>query len=129
MRLLLDNNLSPRLVSLLSQRGHDVEHVRDLGLQAASDTVVLARARADDRVLVSADTDFGTLLASSGADRPSVVLIRRSRDRGVSALAGLIAANLGAVAPDLEAGAVVVFSDRGLRARRLPIPPGPPNGR
>ena len=65
MRLLLDNNLSPQLVDVLSKEGWDVVHVGSLGLRAASDRAVLQRARDDDRVLVSADTDFGTLLAAS----------------------------------------------------------------
>jgi predicted nuclease of predicted toxin-antitoxin system len=65
VRLLLDNNLSIRLGAVLEKEGWDVVHLRSLGLQAASDRVVLDRARADARVLVSADTDFGGLLAAS----------------------------------------------------------------
>ena len=57
MRLLLDNNLSPRLVDVLSKEGWDIVHVGSLGLRAASDRVVLQRARDDGRALVSADTD------------------------------------------------------------------------
>ncbi len=67
MRLLLDNNLSPRLSAYLRDAGHDVEHVRDHGLQAAPDEEVLHVASVHDRVLISADTDFGTLLARTGA--------------------------------------------------------------
>ena len=37
MRLLLDNNLSVRLVELLTDRGFDVIHVQSLGLSAAPD--------------------------------------------------------------------------------------------
>jgi predicted nuclease of predicted toxin-antitoxin system len=65
VRLLLDNNLSPRLGDVLMKEGWDVAHVASLGLRSASDRVVLQAARDDDRVLVSADTDFGTLLAAS----------------------------------------------------------------
>ena len=79
MRFLLDENLSPKLVDLLGRAGHDVVHVRDIGLVSASDEVVIAAASADDRILISADTDFGTLLARSHANRPSFVLIRRAR--------------------------------------------------
>ena len=71
MRFLIDNNLSPLLADELKTAGHDAVHVRDYGLQRATDQVVLARARSDNRVLISADTDFGTLLAREGAGRPS----------------------------------------------------------
>ena len=122
MRLLLDNNLSPRLSVLLSEAGHDTQHVRDQGLQAASDELVLAFARDHQRVLISADTDFGTLLARTGAKTPSIVLIRRSSGRRPRQLAALLLANLDQIADDLAAGAVVVVTDRDLRIRRLPIP-------
>ncbi len=51
MRLLPDNNLSPRLRPLLEAAGHDVAHVGDLELAAASDSEVLKRARDEQRVL------------------------------------------------------------------------------
>jgi predicted nuclease of predicted toxin-antitoxin system len=81
MRFLLDENLSPKLADLLRTANHDVVHVRDIGLASASDQVVIEAARADDRVLISADTDIGTLLARSHAHRPSFVLIRRASGR------------------------------------------------
>ena len=81
MRFLIDNNPSPVLADELKTAGHDAVHVRDYGLQAATDQVVLAQARGESRVLISADTDFGTLLAREGADRPSIMLIRRLTGR------------------------------------------------
>jgi len=77
MRFLIDNNLSPRLVAILAESGHDAVHVRDRELHAATDEVVLEWARLEQRVLLSADTDFGTILAHSRARSPSVVLLRR----------------------------------------------------
>lgn len=59
MRLLLDANLSLRLVGVLVGVGWDVVHVRKLGVQAAHDEVVLRAAWDSDRILVSADTDVG----------------------------------------------------------------------
>jgi predicted nuclease of predicted toxin-antitoxin system len=86
---------------------------------------VLQRAREHRQILVSADTDFGTLLAKTGAETPSVILIRRSTARRASELATLLLSNLDAIADDLKSGAVVVITDTDLRIRTLPIPPGP----
>ncbi len=124
MRLLLDNNLSPRLAALLSRAGHDTAHVRDHRLQAVSDEQVLAFAREQDRTLISADTDFGALLARTGARAPSIILLRRSSSRRPEELAALLLANLDQLTDDLTTGAVAVVTDRDVRTRRLPLPPG-----
>ncbi|MGH8895711.1 MAG: DUF5615 family PIN-like protein [Egibacteraceae bacterium] len=76
LRLLIDANLSPRVAARLRAAGHDVAHVADCGLVAASDDRILAAAAEDDRTIVSADADFGVLLALGGHERPSVVLLR-----------------------------------------------------
>jgi predicted nuclease of predicted toxin-antitoxin system len=122
VRFLIDNNLSPLLAENVKAAGHDAVHIRDLGLEAATDLVVLDQARSQDRVLVSADTDFGALLARSGATSPSVLLIRRLLGRRAAEQAALIQANLPPVAEDLAAGAIVVLGDDWLRVRRLPLP-------
>ncbi len=82
---------------------------------------MLERARTEGRILISADTDFGQLLAASGAALPSVILLRRELDRRSSAQAALVLANLDQVDADLEAGAIVVLEAARLRVRRLPI--------
>ena len=122
MKFLIDNNLSPLLADALKAAGHDAVHLRDLGMQAAADHVVLEHARADERILVSADTDFGGLLARSGASTPSVILIRRLAGRRAAEQAAIILANLGQVAEDVTAGAIVVLHEDSLRVRRLPMP-------
>lgn len=123
MRFLVDNNLSPAVAKLLTDAGHEAVHLREYGLQAAPDPVVLARARDEDRILISADTDFGTLLAREHADRPSVLLVRRLVGRRAADQAAVIIANLPTVEDDLASGAVVVLADDWLRVRRLPLLP------
>ena len=121
MRFLLDQNLSPDLGVLLARAGHDATHCRHHGLSRAPDEAVLEQAAIERRILISADTDFGQLLAGSSRRLPSVILLRREGSRRAAAQATLILANLGPVEVDLAAGAVVVIEATRVRVRRLPI--------
>lgn len=123
MRLLLDQNLSPTLVDRLSSAGHDVVHVRALGMSTATDAQIMDRAERDQRVVVSADTDFGELLAVSNQSRPSVVLLRRQGNRRALEVADLLILNLPAVQEDLKRGAIVVLDADRIRVRALPLDP------
>lgn len=78
--------------------------------------------------MVSADTDFGTLLSRSRAARPSIVLFRVRRRRRAHELAPILLDNLDVVAEDLDLGAVVVIEDERIRIRRLPLFPPVDNG-
>jgi predicted nuclease of predicted toxin-antitoxin system len=122
VKFLIDNNLSPVLAECLRTAGHEAVHLRELNMRDAPDPIVLEYARSEGCVLISADTDFGTLLARSGADSPSVILIRRLTGRRAVEQSSIILANLPQVAEDLAAGAVVVLGDDSIRIRRLPMP-------
>lgn len=85
------------------------------------DLKVLSSARSGGRVLISADTDFGGLLARSGAALPSVILIRRLQGRRATVHARLLLEHLADVHEDLESGSIVAFDEDRIRIRRLPI--------
>jgi len=121
VRLLLDNNLSPALAAMLCAAGHDATHVRDYGLERAEDDEILQHALAEDRVLVSEDTDYAALLSRSGARAPSFVLLRTRDPLAPDDQAALIVANLPQVAAELDEGCIAVFTRDRLRIRPLPI--------
>jgi predicted nuclease of predicted toxin-antitoxin system len=120
MRFLVDECLPVRLATALLDAGHDAVHVVDCGLGGVADSEVMAMAASENRVLVSADTDFGELLAVSSVIAPSVVLFRRS-SRRADELATVLLANLNELTDDLTCGAVVVIGEDRIRIRRLPV--------
>lgn len=99
MRFLIDQNRSPRLAELLRGAGHDAGHTLDLGLEAAEDDTLLHLAIDQSRIVVSGDTDFGTLLAATNEDAPSVILFRGRHYRAAEEQAALILTHLDDLSP------------------------------
>jgi predicted nuclease of predicted toxin-antitoxin system len=75
MKLLLDENLSRRLVPFLLHDFPGSSHVVLLGLESASDKEVWQRAREDGFVVVTRDADFQELSLVWGAP-PQVIRLR-----------------------------------------------------
>ena len=117
----MDNALSPVVAAGLRRAGHDASHVRDYGMQTASDANILARAEEERRTIVSADTDFGALLALHGRSRPSFILFRRSAPRDPGRQVDVLLENLPQLGTYLDEGSVVVIEGTRLRIRSLPI--------
>ncbi len=120
MRFLADMGISMHTVRWLRQQGHDVVHLHEQGLQRLSDEEILAKARDEERVVLTMDLDFGYLLASGKERMPSVVLFRLHDER--SEMVNLrLAEVLSKCQSDLEAGAIVSVSERSIRIRTLPV--------
>jgi predicted nuclease of predicted toxin-antitoxin system len=121
LEFLIDNALPPRLADLHLASGHDAVHVRTYGMHAARDEEILARALDEERIVVSADSDFGTILAVQEADRPSFILFRETNLLVARDYANMLLSVLPALEPELMSGCVAVFRNGRLRVRKLPL--------
>ena len=108
------------VASVLCTAGHDAVHIREYEMQSSPDEAVFARAAREHRVLVSADTDFGTILALRDESNPSVILLRRGPKHPI-AQAELLLAVLPMLTEELERGCIAVLDQGRVRVRRLPI--------
>ncbi len=121
MKLLIDANLSPHVAERLREAEFDATHVVDLGLMTATDEEIFDRAASESLVVVTADSDFGMLLALRRASSPSVVHLRQVAELPPEDHIALLAANLPAITDDLDRGAIASLSPTRLAIRDLPI--------
>lgn len=90
-------------------------------MHAAKDELVLSKAVEEDRIVGSADSDFGTLLATRDASRPSFILFREPQLLRAEDYAEVLVPSLAVLEPKLRNGCVAVFLARRLTVRKLPI--------
>ncbi len=121
MKFLIDNALSPELKKLLEDENLDVEHVRDVGLSSADDEEIFNFAEKEDRIIISADTDFGYILKTRRSKKPSYILLRKGSALAPKKILREILYVIKFCENDLENGSIIVIQDEKLRIRKLPI--------
>ncbi|HYE36760.1 DUF5615 family PIN-like protein [Methylocaldum sp.] len=110
MKLLFDENLSPRLASALTDLFPGSSHVHSLGLGGADDVAVWERAKLDGFILVSKDSDFYERSLLYGFP-PKVLWIRRG-NCSTSAIEAMIRDHFDDIANmdrDPEIGVLLIF--------------------
>jgi len=121
MKILIDMNLTPRWVKVLSTAGISSAHWSSIGSASAPDTEIIGHARDEGWVILTQDLDFGTILAVTRGEKPSVIQIR-SEDVSPEAAANVVAAIVRQMSAELEQGALVTIDPRQTRVRYLPLP-------
>lgn len=120
MKLLVDMNLSPKWARFLAAAGFDSCHWSALGAATAPDSVIMRYARDNDFVVLTSDLDFGTILAVTHGDKPSVVQIR-SDDLACESIGKQVVDALHQLADELQSGALVTIEPQRTRMRILPL--------
>jgi predicted nuclease of predicted toxin-antitoxin system len=118
MKFIVDNSLSWRLAKQLRDMGHDAVHVKEWGLASAEDPAIFARAVIEDRIILTQDVDFGTLLAESDEPRASVVTFRLQSGRlddQLNRLRRLLADH----AEEIRVGTAITLTEANIRIRRF----------
>ena len=90
-------------------------------MRASIDEEILARALDEDRIVVSADSDFSAILAAQEAERPSFILFRETNLLAARDYADMLLPALPMLEPELLVGCVAVFRKSRLRVRKLPF--------
>jgi predicted nuclease of predicted toxin-antitoxin system len=76
VKLLVDENLSPRHALILREKGHDAIAVTEAGLSGESDERVRAFAMETGRVLITLDADFANILRFPPAGTPGIIRLK-----------------------------------------------------
>lgn len=76
MKILIDMNLSPDWVAVFQRYNIEAVHWSTIGKLDARDTIIMEWARNNNYIVFTHDLDFGTLLAATQANTPSVIQVR-----------------------------------------------------
>ena len=109
MKLLFDENLSPRLVGLVNDAYPGSQHLEHVGLRGQSDEIIWDYARQHSFVIVSKDNDFRQLNFLLGP--PPKVIWLSVGNAGTETIANLLLARLEVVREqfsDQEVGLLVL---------------------
>jgi predicted nuclease of predicted toxin-antitoxin system len=120
MKLLVDMNLSPDWTKVLTEAGWESIHWSKVGNPRATDREIMVWAKENGHVVFTHDLDFGTALAVTNAEGPSVIQIR-TQDVSPSAAGKQMIHSLRQFERELESGALIVLDEVRSRVRILPL--------
>ena len=120
MKAILDQGVPYSTARELNQAGWDVIHTVDRHMERATDRQIIAYARSEERVCITLDADFHSIIALNDEVSPSVIRIRQEGLKGPD-LAGLLLRVASDVSEQLYAGALITVTDKSIRVRRLPV--------
>ena len=76
LKILTDENISPRVVSFLRQKEIDVIDTKEENWHGKDDEYLLKKAFRDSRFILTHDSDFGTLAVKEGKSYFGIIYLR-----------------------------------------------------
>ncbi|MFM6011764.1 MAG: DUF5615 family PIN-like protein [Dolichospermum sp.] len=120
MKILIDMNLSPDWVVVFKKYNIHAVHWSNVGDIHEKDSVIMEWAKTNGHIVFTHDLDFGSLLAATGANTPSVIQIR-TQDILPSSIEDIVISALRQFEDSLLSGALVTVDKAQARVRILPI--------
>ena len=120
MKLLVDMNLSPHWIDLLTRSQFEAAHWSSVGSVHALDEEIMAYAARNNYVVLTNDLDFSAILAVTHREKPSVVQIR-SENLSPNAISLQTVTAIRQLADQLREGALVTVEPLRTRVRLLPL--------
>lgn len=120
MNFLADMGISNSVVNFLRQSGHEIVHVREVGMKRALDVEIVTKAKNENRIVLTCDLDFGDILAAAGDDKPSVIIFRLE-DETPAHMNIRLSQVLKESSNALLEGAIVIVEESRHRVRILPV--------
>jgi len=121
MKFLVDMALSPRTVEYLKNKGYNAIRVNEVFEGSGiDDKKIFNYARENNYCIITADLDFGELLALSQSKKPSTIILRLEDPRILN-VNSILDDSIPKITQALEDGSIIIIQDKKIRIRELPI--------
>ncbi len=121
MRFLIDKALSPRTVAYLQENGYDALRVNTLIPGSfVDDETIFKYAIEHEYFIITADLDFGAILAYTKNQKPSTIILRLE-DQRVANVNRLLLRVLPKLTQSLKKGSIIIIQDTRIRIKPLPL--------
>jgi len=115
LKMLADENVSPRVVTFLREKGIDVADAKERKWYGKEDEYLLERAYSENRFILTHDSDFGTLAINEGKDSYGIIYMRL-RNSKVSNVIRVIE-NILSLETEFPQGSLIVADNARIRVR------------